>query len=333
MEDKKTELPALVTAGAAQLQMLSELRKINLTLPQLEERALNVVRNRDSLPIVRDLLADINKGRKVSGEGFEKGKKPYWDAGTAWDAGKKLVFGEFDRIEGMIKPWYDNELKDLAEETRLKDLKTAQDRAILDGIEANLLTFTNMILAAVTRKQLNEIESRINLEKSPSREKKYGEFHAQAIERYDNVLLPKLREQKVKVGEIEVLNAKLLDAEAHNDPDKMDELNAQIDSISNEILQNQAELQEAVLNQESFAVTEAIEILPGQRVKRTVPSFEIVDVEKAFKHARSLLEISIDGKAARKQFRALVEKGEFEGKDEVIVHGIKFIATRIREAL
>lgn len=333
MEEKKPELPVLITAGAAQLKMLAELPKVNLTLPQLEERALKIVKNRDNLTIAKELLADIDKGEDMAEKIFKKIKKPFWDAGKACDEGKKLVSGEFGRIRGMIKPWYDKTLADVAEETRLANLKAIQDKAILDGIEANLITFSNMIIAAVSKKQLLEVESRINLEKSPSMAKKYGEFHARAIERYDSILLPIVRDQKIKVGEIEKLNEQLLQAEANNDPDKMDELMARVDEKSNEILQNHAVVQDAVLNQESFPVMQAEEVLPDFKVKRTNSSFEIVDVEKAFKHMRSLLEITINGKAAREEFRALMENGEFEGKDEVIKHGIKFTAVRVREAL
>jgi hypothetical protein len=332
-EEVKSEPPVLMTPGQMQLKILSELPKINITLPQLQERALKIVMNRDNLTVMRDLKADIKKGKDAAEKIFEKVKKPYWDAGKACDAGKKLVFGEFERIEGMFNAGYERLLRELAEETRLANLKIAQDAAILKGIEDNVIMFSNLMVAAITRKALTEAESRINLEKSPSRATKYGEHHAKAIQRYDTVLIPIIKDQKKKVDELEELNRKLLEAEANNDPDSMDILMEKVDEKSNEILQNHAVIQEAALNQDSFPVIEATEVLPSFKVKRTNYSFEIADLDVAIKKARGLLDITVNNAAAREVLDGLKEKNAFEGKDEVIVDGIKYIATRVREAL
>jgi hypothetical protein len=333
MEENQPMLPAPITAGVAELKIKAELTKDKLTLPQLQDRALKIVLNRDNLPVMRDLSADIAKGRKNTEVIHETGKKPYLEGGRAWDAAKKVVFGEFDRIEGMYKSYYTKELAAIAEEDRLQKLEKAQEEAILAGIEENLITFSNMVIAAVTKKALLDVEARINLEKSPMREKKYGKHHARAIARYDTVLLPIIRDQKERVAEIEKLNEQIAQAEANNDPDKLDELIAKVDVQSNQMLQNNAIVQEAALNQQSFPVVEAREILPGVKTKRTNFSYEIFDVEMAFRKSRDLLEIGIDSKKAKLVKDRLVEEGHFEGKDIVIVDGIKYIATRTMEAL
>jgi hypothetical protein len=255
------------------------------------------------------------------------------EEGRAWDAGKKLVLDQTVRIRGMFKTWYDAELNAIDKETREQKAKEARERDILAGIEANVISFSNLVVAATTKKALSLVESRINLEKSPSMAKKYGDFHAKAIERYDSILLPIIKDQKLKVEDMEKLNVEILAAEANNDPDKLDELIARQDEIGNQVLQNHAVLQESVLNQESFPVTEATEILPEFKTKRTNFSYEIADVEVALKKSRELLEITIDNKKAKAVKDQLVEQGAFEGKDEVIFGGIKYIATRVREAL
>ena len=162
---------------------------------------------------------------------------------------------------------------------------------------------------------------------------KYGEFHAQAIARYDSVLLPIIKDQKVKIEELEKINVQILEAEKANDPDKMDELIAQADVKSNEILQNHSLVQEAALNQDSFPVVEATEVVPGVKTKRTNYSFEIHDVEVAWKKVRPMLEISINKEVAKRVLDSLKAENAFEGKDFVIVDGIKYIATRTMEAL
>lgn len=334
-ETTPSQLPALLTLTpeGVQLKINTEVTKHRLSLPDLEKRALKLVKNEDHIKEMKAILDDLKKVDDLAEEVFTTTKKPYLDGGRACDAGKKLVLSETERIRGMFQADYARLLKAINGRAVAAAAKKAKDDAILAGIDANLITFSNMVIAAITKKALSEVESRINLEKSPSRVTKYGEFHARAIERYDSVLLPIIRDQKVKVEELEKINVQILEAEAANDPDKMDELIAKADVVSNEMLQNYSLIQEAALNQDSFPVIEATEILPGVKTKRTNYTMEIFDVEMALKKVPHLLEISINKEAAKVVLAELKEKGAFEGKDIVIVNGIKYIATRTMEAI
>lgn len=332
-EEAKPAVPVLITPQLVQLKINGEIVKSKLSLSDLEKRALAVVKNEDNLKEMAAILKDLKSIDDLAEAKFKEVKAPYWDAGKACDAGKKLVLDQTVRIRGMIQKDYDKLLGDIDTRKRLASAKKAKDDAILQGIESNVITFSNMIVAAADKKALLSVESRINLEKSPQRQTKYGEFHAQAIARYDSVLLPIIKDQKKKVEELEALNAELLGAEAANDPDKMDELIAKVDEKSNEILQNHAVIQEAAFNQDSFPVIEATEVLPEFKVKRTNYTIEIADVEVALKKARPLLEISIDKENAKVVLERLKKENAFDGKDEVIENGIKYIATRVREAL
>jgi hypothetical protein len=335
MEETKTQLPALLTLTpeGVQLKINTEVVKHKLSLPDLEKRALKVVKNEDHLQEMKSILDDLKKIEGLAEKVHESTKKPYLEGGRACDAGRKLVFGEVERIRGMFQADYARLLKGINDRAVAAAAKKARDADILAGIEANLITFSNMVVAAITKKALSEVESRINLEKSPSRVTKYGEFHAQAIARYDSALLPIIKDQKVKIEELEKINVQILEAEKANDPDKMDELIAQADVKSNEILQNHSLVQEAALNQDSFPVVEVIEVLPGVKTKRTNYSFEIHDVEVALKKVRPMLEISINKEVAKRVLDSLKAENAFEGKDFVIVDGIKYIATRTMEAL
>lgn len=333
IEEVKSPLPVLISPQLVQLKINGELTKKKLSVIDLEQRALKLVKNEDNLKIMADLLKDLKSIDDLAEEVHKKVKAPYWDAGKACDAGKKLVLDATAAIRGTFQPQYDKLLKDVADRKKKADLKIATDAGIQKGIEDNVITFSNMVVNAITRKALTEVESRINLEKSPNRATKYGEFHQKAIERYDAVLLPIIKDQKAKVEVLEGLNKRLLEAEANNDPDSMDVLMEKIDDVSNEILQNHAVLQEAALNQDSFPVIEATEVLPEFKTKRTNYSMEIADVEVAFKKARKLLEFAVNKEEAKKVLEELKGKNAFEGKDEVIVDGIKYIATRVREAL
>lgn len=331
--DTKAPLPGVITPKLVELKINTAVVKHKLSLADLEKRALEIIKNEDHLKTMADLLKDLDKVEEVVEEVFKSEKKYYLDGGRACDAGKKLVLTQTTRIRGMFRNDYYRLLAAVAQRKRTADLKKAQDDAILKGIESNVINFSNRIVAAVTRKALTDVESLINLEKSSSRAKKYGEFHAKAIERYDAVLIPVIRDQKKKIEQLEKLNSQLLEAEAHNDPEKMEALDEQINNISNEILQNHAVVQDAALNQESFPIIEATEVLPEFKVKRTNYTMEIDDVEIALKKARDLLEFGINKEAAKEVLAKLREEGAFDDKDEVIVNGIKYIATKVREAL
>jgi hypothetical protein len=334
-ETTPSQLPALLTLTpeGVQLKINTEVTKHRLSLPDLEKRALKLVKNEDHIKEMKAIIDDLKKIDDLAEKVHTTTKKPYLDGGRACDAGKKLVLSETERIRGMFQADYARLLKAINDRAVAAAAKKAKDEAILAGIDANLITFSNMVIAAITKKALSDVESRINLEKSPSRVTKYGEFHARAIERYDSVLLPIIRDQKVKVEELERINVQILEAEAANDPDKMDELIAKADVVSNEMLQNHSLVQEAALNQDSFPVIEATEILPGVKTKRTNYTMEIFDVDMALKKVPHLLEISINKEAAKEVLAALKEKGAFEGKDIVIQDGIKYIATRTMEAI
>lgn len=333
-EERKAELPAVsMTPGLMQLKINTEVTKHKLTVADLEKRALAVIKNEDNLTVMRDLLADLKKVDDLAEKTHETVKKPYWDAGKACDAGKKLVLEQTARIRNMFQGDYNKLLSAIAERKRLADLKIAQDTAMLQGIENNLIVFSNKIVGATTKKALSEVESLINLQKSPSMAKKYGDHHQYAIDRFDAVLIPIIKDQKKKVEQLEETNKQILAAEVANDPDKMEELIAKADIISNEMLQNHSIVQDAALNQEFFPILEATEVLPEFKVKRTNYSIEIEDVEVALRKARGLLEITVNKEAAKVVLEGLKKDGAFDGKDEVTVNGIKYIATRVREAL
>lgn len=332
-EDSKSTLPVLMTPKLMELKITSDLAARKLNISDVLKKEQKLVFNEDNLQEMKEVLKDCDLIDKSAEEVHKKVKAPYWDAGKACDAGKNLVLSQTSDIRNRVKPKYDKLLKDIADRALLQQQKEAQNRAILKGIDDSLIVFAQKIVAATSTKALQDVENLINLQKSPSMAKKYGDFHPQAIERFDTVLKPIIKDQKEKVKEIEALNKQREEAEASNDPDKMDEIDNRINDLSDQVLQNNAVVEEAALNQESFAIVEAVEVLPDFKVKRTNFSYEIADLDVALKKSRDLLEISIDSKMAKLKKDALVAEGAFEGKDEVVRDGIRYIATRVREAL
>jgi len=323
---------AALTPEIVQLKITSEIVKEKLTIADLEKRALAIEKNEDSLKTMAALFADLDKVEEIAEAVHAREKRPHLDAGKACDQGKKLVLTETDRIRSMLRPDYDRMLAAIDQRKRQQEAEKRQQEDVLRAVEGNIVDFANMIVAATTLQELRAVESLINLQKTPSMAKNHGEFHEMAIERYNTVLIPVIKEQKKNVERLEELKNRLQQAEDNNDIEKMELIDAQINELSNEMLQNHAEVQDAVLKQAKIQVQEAEEVLPDFKV-RTDFTFEIADLEAALKKSRELLTIEVNNKAARKMLEKLKEENAFEGKDELIVNGIKYIANRKREVI
>jgi len=333
MEENKVEAPALLTTAFVEMKVKSEIAKNKLSISDLEPRALEIVKNEDNLLAMAALLKDIDRGEEIALEIITGIKKPLLEASANCDAGKKLGFQEFERLRGMVKPDYEELLAGVDAKKQAAAKKAAADKAIKIGIEQTVTAFTQKIVTAANPKELSDVERRINLEKSSSREKKYGEFHTQAKVLYDEKLMPLIKSQKKRFTKLSLLHGQLEEAESDREMEEIDQLKEKIDVTSEEVKQIQAVAQDMLLNQDFFPVIEAEEVLPEIRVKRTDISFELADVAVALKKAPELLIIKLNNKAIRKVAAQLKKDRAFEGKDELIVDGIKYIVTRQREAL
>lgn len=331
-EETKTDAPATMTALLMELKIKTEVAKSKLTLSDLENRALTLVKNEDSLKDMAVLLEDMDKMEEIASETFKTTKKPFSDGAKACDDGKKLFFENLERIRGMVEPDYERLLDGVEERKRLAAAKEKQDKAIKKGIEQTVSVFAQRIASAPTRQELIAVERLINLEKGPSKAKKYGDFHEQAIKRYDEVLIPIIKRQKTKLGNLKMLHGALEEAKSDSEKEEVSKLEQEIGTISEDIRQNQAAAED-ILTQEFFVVEEVQEVLPGVRTKRTDISFELDNVVMALKKVPELLKIELNNKEVRKVAQKLKKEGAFEGKKELIVDGIKYIVTRKMEAL
>lgn len=329
IEETKSNVPGLMTPQLMELKINNKVAK---SIAELETRALTLVKNEDTIKDMAALLKDIDDMEDIASETHKTLKKPYLDAAKAADEGKKLVFENTERIRNMIKPDYDRILAIIDTRKRTAAQKELQDKAIKKGIEDTAATFIKRIVEAASRKELLDVERLINLEKSPLKVKKYGASHPIAIKRYDEVLMPLIKSQKIKVAKLKLLHGELEEAVSDSETEEADKLKGSIEVISEEMRQTQAVAGD-ILNQEFFPVEEVDEVLPDIRTKRTDISFELVDAAVALKKVPDMLTITLNNKALRKVAAKMKEAGAFEGKDFVVVDGIKYIVTRQREAL
>lgn len=333
MEENKVEVPALITPTLVEIKINTEVIKNKLSVSDLEARALVVIKNEDGIKDMAKLLEDLDKFEEVAEETFKATKRPFLDAAANCDAGKKLVFQNLIRIRGMVKPDYDRILAGIDARRRATVAKEAADKAIRKGIDEICVVFAKKIATANTREALLDVERLINLEKSPSKVKKYGELHDQAKKLFDEKLIPVIKSQKKRVQRLNALHGEREEAVSDSETQVAEKLQQTIEEVSEDVRKVQATAEDMLLQQDFFPVIEVEEVLPAFRIKRTDISYELVDQAVALKKVPELLTISLNNKEVKKVAAKMKEAGDFEGKDFLIVDGIKYIVTRQREAL
>lgn len=314
----------LITQEVVVAKIGIELTKKQLSVQKLQDEADSLEFTEENIPEISAFLAKLNSIDKVTEETHAILKKPFWDAGKACDAAKNSNLAITSVIRTPVKTKFDKLCSDI--ERKKKEAADAANKkaAILSGIDNNVITFSSKIAACVTNDELLAVERLINLEKSPSNSAKYGEFHAQAIEKYDTVLKPILKDQKDKIKQKEELKKQIEEAEQSNDVVAIDALNEKVDAIDNEIINNSVKVQEAALNSPTIeTIPVAEEIFAGTKYRRSY-NIEIVDEKEALKKAKNLLTIELNKTAANVVLGTLKDTGAFKDVDFVIVNGIKY---------
>lgn len=312
-----------VTPEVVKQHLSIALTKATLTVQGFQDEADSLIFNDDpeNLEQISAFLQKRENMDKVIDTEHEIQKKPYLEGGRACDTAKKDMKLMISTVADPVQQKYTELCNEIDRKKREKEAKEAADSAIKTGIENNVLDFSQKIASCQSKEELTSVERLINLEKSPTRASKYGEFHQEAIKRYDEVLIPILKDQKTKIDEKEKLEAAL---QKETDPEKHDELKTQLEEKENEIIQNQVKVQEGALSQQAAATEEPEVVLPSIKTKRTDIVPEIVDMALVFKKYPELLSIELKIAEAKKMGQTLKDAGAFNGKDELKVNGIKF---------
>lgn len=312
-----------VTPEGAKQRMVIALTKLSISTQKMQNEADSLVFNEDqeSLDAIKFFIEKGKKAEKAIEDEHKIGKEPFLLAGRAWDTAKKDLLSVIGEIKNPVITKYTALCNDIDRKKREMEQKEAKKRQILADIEASILTFSQKIADCTSKKELTDVERLINLEKSESRATRYGDFHEKAIERFNEVLIPIIRDQKSKIEEREKLQEEL---KKETDPEKFDELKDKLEQKENEILQNKVEVQQNALNPVVSAPVEPDYISPSVDIKRTDVVPEIVDINQVFKKQRDLLKIELKVADAKKIGNTLKAAGAFGDKDEIIVDGIKF---------
>lgn len=324
MEQNAGNNGALLTLDTAKSKLSVALTKANLLIQTLQTRKDSLILNDEpeNLEQVKLFITDKKKAEKIIDDNHKVIKKPYFDAGKAADTAKNDMLVLIGEIGNSVEAWYKKTCDEIDRKQREADEKKQREIQIKSGVEANILDFSTKIAACKTKKELTDVERLINLEKSESRGSKYAELHEFAINRYNEVLLPIIKDQKIKVDEYEKLQEELKKAD---NPEKADELRIKLEEKDNEITQNQIKVQETALNQQLIPNnTEPELILPDLTSAGSNMTCEIIDLKKVFTKHPELLKIELKLVETKKVGSMLRDAGNFDANGELVFDGIKF---------
>lgn len=321
--EQNNNLP-LITQDKVLARMNIALTQKQLSVQKLQDEADSLEFTEDNIPAISAYLTKLNTIDKVTEEVHKEVKAPFLEGGRVVDAAKNSNLSLTAAIRTPVKAKFDKLCADVERKKAEARKETERQAAILAGIENNVIGFSAKIAACTTNAEIIAIENLINLEKSESRASKYGEFHKQAVDKYDTVLKPILKNQKGKIKEKEALEKQIKDAEEANNPVLLDELNEKKEKVEDEIQQNAVKVQEEALNNAPIEhIPDAEEIFADTKFRRTY-TIEVADEKEAFKKAKDLLEISVNKTAANVVLQTLKDTGAFKEKADVILNGIKY---------
>jgi hypothetical protein len=284
-----------------------------------------LVFNEDNLPEIKEILEKGKKLKKVVDEAHKRGKEPYLEAGRLYDTAKKDYYSLIDGIFEPAGAKYTQlcVAKDARE--RKEREEAARQKAIRDGIQGNILAFSQKIAAATTSEQLLSVERLINLEKA--NKTKYAEFLEEAVEKYNEFLNQPLKDQKAKIKELEDAEAKKLAAEQAGDDAALLQLQDKTEALQAQIEENKVTTQEKALAE----VTRPSEVpyattisTPPAKAKYSKWKFEVTDLQLAAKKMPGFVELIPNEKNIQGYLDAKKAEGIAEGVEEFEFSGVRF---------
>lgn len=299
-------------------------KKMSLSVQKLQNEADNLEFTEENIPTISSFLKGLNDIDKVTEETHKEVKAPYLEAGRICDAAKNSNLSVTAGIRSGVKPKFDKLCAEVERKKQEDAIAKAKQAIILVGIENTVITFSTKIAACTTNAELLSVERLINLEKSDSNAKKYGDFHQKAVEKYDEVLKPILKDQKEKIQQKESIEKQIKDALDANDVEKLDKLETEKEKIEDEIQQNSVKVQEEAINNAPIDFVPLAEEVYADTKSRRTYTIEISDEKEALKKAKDLLDISINKDAANIVLKTLKDTGAFKDKAVIVVNGIKY---------
>lgn len=321
MSDNKNLSPEIIKS-----QFQVALNKSSLGLQALHDAASKLIFNEDNLEDISKYLEKCRKAKKVVEAEHAALKRPALTECQMYDESKKQMEANINSIYSTVHEKYTKMCNEIENRKLAKFREERRIDGIKKGIEENLLSFSKKIAECTTSKQLTEIESLINLEKT--RTQKYQEFVSLAKERY-STLASLLAKQKDKVKELENLERQKKALEKANDGDEVSmlDLESKIDEQKSAIEETKIEIEEHAIDSAinvGSDVETAEEITPEVKARRTTWKWRVKDIKELQKKMPHLVKLVADEEKIDEWLKSKKTDGSLKDQESVIVNGIEF---------
>ena len=316
-----SELQTQTTSDLVTAKMNLALTKATISIQEIQNIESNLVYNEDNLTAISDFIALCRKAEKIIDAEHKIIKEAALKECQIIDEGKrnmkKLVS---DPMEIAVKK-YTAMCQEIDNRKRFAEQEKVRKENIQSGIDKNMMLFSSRIAECKTNDELLSIERLINLEKA--NKSKYQEFILVAVEKY-NSLTELLKTQKESVKAYEKLEAERKRAESEKNDEALIKIQEKQIALEATIEEAKVTVQEKAIEQAVNTVIEATEILPEIKVKRQSWTFEVVDINTTAKKMNSWVTIEPNVEKINEFLKASKDTWATEGKEEVILYGIRF---------
>lgn len=297
---------------------------------KLQENLNKLVISEDNIVEVQELFKKIRGLKSVITAKHAEIKKPYLTASQTIDQAKR----DYEALLETIVAPHEKKFREVCLEIdrrRIEQEKEEQRKLqIQDGMEKNILAWSQKIAACITLAQLNSVESSINLHKGqPQLESKFWEFTEDYKKKLSG-LTGLIKQQKDNIKELERLAEELKAAEEAQDELSMLDLQAAQDERRLSIEEIQIQVQEEAIATATEVKTEvATEILPSLSARRSIWKFEVTDIKLLQKKMPHLVMLVADEEKIKELMKAKKADGSFDNKEALEYFGIKFFKEKL----
>lgn len=298
------------------------LTKAQTGIQNLSNEEASLVYNEDNLEKIKSFLEKGKKAVKVVEEEFTLVKKPVLEQTKVIDESKREILSQINTPLLRATTKYNDLCNEIQKRAIAQQQEKERKERISKGIDENMIVLSQKIADCTTSKQLVEIQNFINLQKgAPQNLSKYQEFLPVYRERLEG-LNESINAQKEKIKTLEKLSKQ--HASAKSD-EAREELAEQINNVKEDIEEGKVVVQNTALNQASaIHIEDAEEVMPVVKAKRSVWKYEVVDINLLAKKMPHLTRVVADDEAIFLLLETKKVDGSLDGKQEVILNGIKF---------
>lgn len=310
--------PAQVTGALVKADFNIELTK--LKYQEILQSVESITWTREN--IGEDLLAPGNFVAKKITDKKELMKRPFIDAG-------KVIQNEYNSVFNPLNDALSrkaNEKKKLAEQIqREDDLANAEIlrvKTINDTMVNFISNITNEITLADNEKVIAALEMRIGSE--GTRKNVYQELLPTFKEQCE-ALKPLIKKQKEYIKTLKAVEKSQGVATAEGDDDKAIALRAKAEEMRETIEENKLRLQQqAFQSVEHSEVVVAMPTATAPKATRTWWTWDVPEPRELYRKKPDLVDLVPNKQKIDAIFDTMKANGDFNGKREIMVDGIRF---------